>query len=124
MPSSGFTRSVIALEDGQYAILLPGQVCVKDIATRQMQPKTVLDVDWNVESAQKGGHPHLHDQGDPRATPRRSSGLWRSTAAAIDGLADMIARYRRTYLVGVGITHHVAQMAQYYFSALARTFIP
>ena len=36
----------------------------------------------------------------------------------------MIARHRRTYLVGVGTTYYVAQMAQYYFSALARTFIP
>ena len=89
----GFTRSVIALEDGQYAILLPGQVCVKDIATRQIQAKTVLDVDWNVESAQKGGHPHfmikeIHEQ--PQTVIRAVE----VDTAAIDGLADMIARYR------------------------------
>ena len=118
-----FTRSVIVLEDGQYAILLPGQVCVKDIATRQIQAKTVLDVDWNVESAQKGGHPHfmikeIHEQ--PQTVIRAVE----VDTAAIDGLADMIARYPRTYLVGVGTTYYVAQMAQYYFSSLARTFIP
>jgi glucosamine--fructose-6-phosphate aminotransferase (isomerizing) len=119
----GFTRSVIALEDGQYAILLPGQVCVKDIATRRIQAKTVLDVDWNVESAQKGGHPHfmikeIHEQ--PQTVIRAGE----VDTAAIDGLADMMARYRRTYLVGVGTTYYVAQMAQYYFSSLARSFIP
>jgi glucosamine--fructose-6-phosphate aminotransferase (isomerizing) len=36
----------------------------------------------------------------------------------------MIARHPRTYLVGVGTTFYVAQMAQYYFSGLAGTFIP
>ena len=104
----GFTRSVIALEDGQYAILLPGHVCVKDIATRQTQAKTVLDVDWNVESAQKGGHPHfmikeIHEQ--PQTVIRAAE----VDTAAIDGLAAMIARYRQTYLVGVG--NHVLRGA-------------
>src|SRR5262249_38718782 len=119
----GFTRSVIALEDGQYAILLPGQVSVKDIATRTIQPKTVLEVDWNVESAQKGGHPHfmikeIHEQ--PRTVVRAIE----VDAAAIESLAALVAAHRRTYLVGVGTTYYVAQMAQYYFSSLARTFIP
>ena len=119
----GFTRSVIALEDGQYAILLPGQVCVKDIATRQIQPKTPLEIDWNVESAQKGGHPHfmikeIHEQ--PQTVVRALE----VDAAAIEELAATIARHRQTYLVGVGTTYYVAQMAQYYFSALAGTFIP
>jgi glucosamine--fructose-6-phosphate aminotransferase (isomerizing) len=119
----GLTRSVIALEDGQYAILLPGQVCVKDIATRKIQPKTPLAIDWNVESAQKGGYPHfmikeIHEQ--PQTVIRAMD----VDAAAIDGLAALIARHRRTYLVGVGTTYYVAQMAQYYFSGLAGTFIP
>jgi glutamine---fructose-6-phosphate transaminase (isomerizing) len=119
----GSTRSVIALEDGQYAILLPGGVCVKDIATRQTQPHTVLDVDWNVEAARKGGHPHfmikeIHEQ--PQTVVRAAE----VDAAAIDELAAVIAAHRHTYLVGVGTTYYVAQMAQYYFSSLARTFIP
>jgi glucosamine--fructose-6-phosphate aminotransferase (isomerizing) len=119
----GFTRSVIALEDGQYAILLPGQVSVKDIATRQIQPKTILDVNWNVEAAKKGGHPHfmikeIHEQ--PQTVVRALE----VDASSIEGLASLIAQHPRTYLVGVGTTYYVAQMAQYYFSSLARTFIP
>ncbi len=119
----GFTRSVIALEDGQYAILLPGQVAVKDLATRQIQAKTCLEIDWNVESAQKGGHPHfmikeIHEQ--PQTVVRALE----VDPGAIEGLAELIARHRRTYLVGVGTTYYVAQMAQYYFSALAHVFVP
>src|SRR5262245_26910366 len=118
-----FTRSVIALDDGQYAILLPGQVCVKDIATRTTQPRTPLQIDWNVESAQKGGHPHfmikeIHEQ--PQTVVRAME----VDTAAIDGLADLIAQHARSYLVGVGTTYYVAQMAQYYFSTLARRFVP
>ena len=119
----GFTRSLIALEDGQYAILLPGQVCVKDIATRSIQPKTLLEFHGNVEAAQKGGYPHfmikeIHEQ--PETVVRAME----VDAAAIEHLATQIARHRQTYLVGVGTTYYVAQMAQYYFSDLAGTFLP
>jgi len=119
----GFTRSAVALEDGQYAILLPGMVTVKDIATRRPSPRTPLRIDWNVEAAQKGGYPHfmlkeIHEQ--PETVVRALE----VDQAAIDTLADRIARHRQTYLVGVGTTHYVALMAQYYFSSLARTFIP
>jgi glucosamine--fructose-6-phosphate aminotransferase (isomerizing) len=119
----GFSRSVIALEDGQYAVLRPGQASVKDIATRTVQPVRPLEVDWNVESAQKGGHPHfmikeIHEQ---PATVIRAMEV---DPAAIHDLAALIHEHRRVYLVGVGTTYYVAQMAQYYFSALAGTFIP
>jgi glucosamine--fructose-6-phosphate aminotransferase (isomerizing) len=119
----GFTRSAVALEDGQYAILLPGMVTVKDIATRSPSPRTPIRIDWNVEAAQKGGYPHfmlkeIHEQ--PETVVRALE----VDQAAIDALADRIASHRHVYLVGVGTTYYVAQMAQYYFSSLARTFIP
>lgn len=119
----GFTRSAVALEDGQYAILLPGMVAVKDVLTRSPSPRTPIRIDWNVEAAQKGGYPHfmlkeIHEQ--PETVVRALE----VDQAAIDALADRIARRRHIYLVGVGTTYYVAQMAQYYFSSLARTFIP
>jgi glucosamine--fructose-6-phosphate aminotransferase (isomerizing) len=119
----GFTRSAIALEDGEYAVLLPGEVVVKDLATRAPVDKTSFSIDWNVEAAKKGGYPHfmlkeIHEQ------PETVARALEVDAAAIDELARSIARYRRTYLVGVGTTYYVAQMAQYYFSSLARTFLP
>jgi glucosamine--fructose-6-phosphate aminotransferase (isomerizing) len=119
----GATRSVLALEDGQYAVLLPGQVSVKDIATRTVQPKVPLKIDWDVESAQKGGHPHfmikeIHEQ------PQTVIRALEVDAAAIEALARLIATHPRTYIVGVGTTYYVAQMAQYYFSGLAGRFVP
>jgi glucosamine--fructose-6-phosphate aminotransferase (isomerizing) len=119
----GSTRSVIALDDGQYAVLLPGQVSVKDVRTRQPQPKTPLSIDWDLESAQKGGHPHfmikeIHEQ------PQTVIRALEVDGAAIEALAQMIAAHPRSYLVGVGTTYYVAQMAQYYFSGLAGRFVP
>ncbi len=119
----GFTRRVIALDDGQYAILQPGAVIVKDIATGSVQPATPVEFAWNVELAQKGGHPHfmikeIHEQ--PETVVRAME----VDPAAIADLAALIDRHRHTYLVGVGTTYYVAQMAQYYFSGLARAFIP
>ncbi len=119
----GFTRSAIALEDGEYAVLLPGEVVVKDLATRAPVDKTPFSIDWNVEAAKKGGYPHfmlkeIHEQ------PETVARALEVDAGAIEQLARSIARHRRTYLVGVGTTYYVAQMAQYYFSSLARTFVP
>jgi glucosamine--fructose-6-phosphate aminotransferase (isomerizing) len=119
----GFTRSVIALEDGQYAVLRSGEVDVKDVATQADRRARPLEIDWNVESAQKGGHPHfmikeIHEQ---PATVVRAMDV---DPAAVEGLAALIDRHRAAYLVGVGTTYYVALMAQYYFSALAGRFIP
>src|SRR3972149_7038868 len=63
----GFTRSAITLADGQDAVLGPGEVAVKEIATRAPVSKAPIQIDWNVESAQKGGYPHfmlkeIHEQ--------------------------------------------------------------
>ena len=106
-----------------YAVLLPGEVVVKDLATRAPKDKTPFSIDWNVESAKKGGYDHfmlkeIHEQ--PETVTRALD----VDAGAIDELAKSLARHRRAYLVGVGTTYYVAQMAQYYFSSLAKTFIP
>lgn len=119
----GATRTAIALEDGQYAVLWPDSVSVKDIATRRSSPATSLQIDWSGEAAQKGGYRHfmlkeIHEQPDTVARALKVD------EAAIGALANHIAGRRQTYLVGVGTTYYVAQMAQYYFSSLARTFIP
>jgi glucosamine--fructose-6-phosphate aminotransferase (isomerizing) len=119
----GFTRSAIALEDSEYAVLLPGEVVVKDLATRAPKDKTPFSIDWNIESAKKGGYAHfmlkeIHEQ--PETVARALD----VDAGSIDELARSLTRHRRAYLVGVGTTYYVAQMAQYYFSALAKTFIP
>jgi glucosamine--fructose-6-phosphate aminotransferase (isomerizing) len=119
----GFTRSAIALEDNEYAVLLPGEVVVKDLATRAPKDKTPFSIDWNIESAKKGGYAHfmlkeIHEQ--PETVARALD----VDAGAIDELAKSLARHQRVYLVGVGTTYYVAQMAQYYFSSLAKTFIP
>jgi glucosamine--fructose-6-phosphate aminotransferase (isomerizing) len=119
----GVTKSAIALEDREYAVLLPGEVVVKDLATRAAVDKTPFSIGWNVEAAKKGGYPHfmlkeIHEQ------PETVARALEVDAGAIEELARSIQRHRRTYLVGVGTTHYVAQMAQYYFSSLARTFVP
>jgi glucosamine--fructose-6-phosphate aminotransferase (isomerizing) len=119
----GFTKSAIALEDRQYAIVLPGMVTVKDIATRSPSPRNSLRIDWNVEAAQKNGFPHfmlkeIHEQ------PDTSVRAMEVDQSAIDDLAEAINGHRTTYLVGSGTPYYVARMAQYYFSSLARTFVP
>src|SRR5262245_26016171 len=62
-----FTRSAVALDDGQYAILRAGSVEVKDLASGVPQSKPTFQIDWNVEAARKGGYPHfmlkeIHEQ--------------------------------------------------------------
>ena len=119
----GVTRSAIALDDGQYAILRAGSVTVKDIASGAPRSKPPFEIDWNVEAARKGGYPHfmlkeIHEQ--PQTVVRALE----IDESAVEALADRIARHRRTYLVGAGTTYYVALMAQYYFSELAKIFVP
>ncbi|MBR4439632.1 MAG: glutamine--fructose-6-phosphate transaminase (isomerizing), partial [Clostridia bacterium] len=52
------TRSVIYLEDGEFALMKPDSLTVYDPAGREISKKA-SHVDWSVEAAEKGGYEHF-----------------------------------------------------------------
>ncbi len=52
------TRKVIILEDGETAVVERGRVVVVDPRGAPVA-RSPLEIDWNVEAAEKGGYPHF-----------------------------------------------------------------
>jgi glutamine---fructose-6-phosphate transaminase (isomerizing) len=123
----GRTRDVLILEDGELAVLTPGDVAVRTLRgeTVRRAPSTIP---WDGEAAEKGGYPHfmlkeIHEQpGALRSTLRER--VDEATGDVILpelGLSDEeLARLRRVTFVACGTSWHAALVGKYLVESFAR----
>ena len=116
-----YTRQAIVLDDGEYVVLGQDDYQIRQVQTRDTIGKSVLNIDWDVETSKKGGYSHymLKEIFDEPQTIRQAMKI---PAGQILGIAEMFVKTPRSYLIGVGTTYYVASISQYYFSNLADCF--
>jgi glucosamine--fructose-6-phosphate aminotransferase (isomerizing) len=118
-----FTRDALLLDDGEYAVVYPNDVRVLRLRDRQPVQRKHMKIEWDAETSRKGGYSHymlkeIFDQ------PRTVLNAMNIPQDGIDALAERIRVSKQTYLMGVGTTHFVGQVAQYFFSQLSGRFVP
>ncbi|HEX7928532.1 MAG TPA: glutamine--fructose-6-phosphate transaminase (isomerizing), partial [bacterium] len=118
-----YTRDALLLEDGEYAVVHPDDVRVMRLQDKQPVQRNRMKIEWDAETSRKGGYSHymlkeIFDQ------PRTVLNAMQIPQEGIDALADSILASKQTYLMGVGTTHFVGQVAQYFFTQLAGRFVP
>ena len=118
-----YTRDIVLLNDEEYAITSDDNYMVKDGKTGERIQRTVQHITWNAAAAQKGGFPtfmlkEIHEQ---PGTIRTALNI---DLEEIRQLARMTHESQRSYLVGVGTTYYVSLLGHYYFSAIAKKFLP
>ena len=118
-----YTKNAVILDDGEYALLTREGYVVRDVFSGKLREKAITRIDWDPEVAQKGGYPHymlkeIHEQ------PRVVANALRIDRDELRTFAQLIARSRLRYLIGVGTTFYVCQVAQYLLASLARRFVP
>ncbi len=115
----GRTRRLWALEDDQIAELRPGSVRVTTLAGKEVEP-SVLNVSWDLEAAEKGGHPdfmgkEIHEQ--PRAiSDTLLDRLLPDGTFALDELRisdEDLARVDKVFIVACGSSYHAGLVAKY-----------
>jgi len=118
-----YTRRAIILDDGEYAVLSRDGICVRDIANSKPKLKQTMEIDWNVEAADKSGHEHYMEKEiwEQPAVIRRALEI---PQGEITSLAQLMLKARRSMLVGVGTTYYVALYGQYLLARLAQVFVP
>ncbi len=118
-----YTRRALVLEDGEYAVLKRDTCAVKQLSNQQPVDKSVLMVDWDTETTKKGGFAHymLKEIFDEPHTIRQALKV---PDPSIQGLAQILEDSQQGYLMGVGTTYYVAQIAQYLFSQMAGRYLP
>ncbi len=118
-----YTREAVIMEDGEYATITPAGARIAKMATRAPVSRRPLRIEWDLETSRKGGFAHymlkeIFDQ------PQTIVNALNSPQQGIATLAGTIAEADSTYLMGVGTTHYVAMMGQYFFSRLAGVYLP
>ena len=108
-----YTKNVVYLNDGEYAIVSKNSFEVKNASTGELQLKEKDTVTWDAEQAKKGGYPHflLKEIYEQPIALREALEIDDEKIAT---LAGMIEDAERTYLIGCGTTFYAALLAQYY----------
>jgi glucosamine--fructose-6-phosphate aminotransferase (isomerizing) len=118
-----YTQQAIVLEDGEYAVLSRTDYCVRGISDGEIRTKSMAQISWSTETAEKGGFQHYMEKEiweQPEAIQRAMA----IPQQEIVALARQMLESRRTLLIGVGTTHYVALFGQYLLAALAGEFAP
>ena len=122
----GRTRNLLALDDDQIAELRPGSVRVTDLDGQIVEPRQLI-VDWDVESAQKGGYDNfmtkeIHEQ--PRAVADTLAGrVDASGTIVLDQLLlsdEILSGLSKIVVVACGSSFHAGLVAKYAFERWAR----
>jgi glutamine---fructose-6-phosphate transaminase (isomerizing) len=120
------TRDLVAVEDDQLAVLTAGGLELRDLDGGPVEP-TVLSVDWDVETAELGGHPdfmtkEIFEQPEAvRATlAGRRDAAGRVTLDEFTLPVDELAAITRVVLVACGSSYHAALVGRHAIEGLAR----
>jgi glucosamine--fructose-6-phosphate aminotransferase (isomerizing) len=112
------TRRVIFLDDGDVADITADRVAITDIDGRPAE-RLIHEIDWTVESAEKGGYAHfmlkeMHEQ--PEAIRSAIAGRINGDRIELDEItpvAAAIARADRIELVACGSAAYAAAVGAY-----------
>lgn len=118
-----YTRKVIFLHDGDMAVVTREGVRVSDLAGNPVERETVT-VDWSLEAAEKGGHPHymlkeIYEQ--PRVLENTLGGRLHEEAAGVElDLKLDPTHYDKVHIVACGTAYYAAWVGKYLIENLAR----
>ncbi len=118
-----YTRKVIFLHDGDMAVVTREGVLVTDLAGNPLE-REVVTVDWNLEAAEKGGHPHymlkeIYEQ--PRVLENTLGGRLHEESANVElGLKLDPAQYDKIHIIACGTAYYSGWVGKYLIEALAR----
>jgi len=121
------TRRVLILDEGEIVTLHPGGVSMSKIDGTPIQ-RDPITIEWDVESAEKGGYPHfvlkeIHEQ--PEAMRRSLTGRVHDGQlhlAELDQMrqAGLLDNVQRIVIVACGTSYHAGLIAKYVIERWAR----
>ena len=121
------THRVLILDEGEIVVLHPGGVSMSKIDGTPIQ-RDPITIEWDVESAEKGGYPHfvlkeIHEQ--PEAMRRALTGRVHDGQlhlAELDQmkLASLLDNVQRIVIVACGTSYHAGLIAKYVIENWAR----
>lgn len=120
-----YTRTVVELEDGEFADLTPEGMNFFDSAGKEIQ-KTPTRVVWSMEAAEKGGYEHFmlkEIMEQPRALKATIEPRIREGRIQLEGFAltkEELQGIRRVVITACGSAYHAGCVGRYVMEELTR----
>ena len=120
-----YTRTVVELEDGEFADLTPEGMHFFDSAGKEIQ-KTPTRVVWSMEAAEKGGYEHFmlkEIMEQPRALKATIEPRIREGRIQMEGFAltkEELQGIRRVVITACGSAYHAGCVGRYVMEELTR----
>ena len=121
------TRRVLILDEGEIVSLHPGGVSISKIDGTPVK-REHMTIEWDVESAEKGGYPHfvlkeIHEQ--PEAMRRALTGRVHDGQLHLAELeqikqAGLLDQVQRIVIVACGTSYHAGLIAKYVIERWSR----
>jgi glucosamine--fructose-6-phosphate aminotransferase (isomerizing) len=114
-PILKYTKNVYFVDDGEAVVLTKSTVDVYNIKTRERKDFKTQTIDWNVEDAEKDGHPHflIKEILEQKKTLPKTSAL---NEKELISLAAKINSHFNLVLCGCGSAYYCALAAKYFFA--------
>ncbi|HEU4743381.1 MAG TPA: glutamine--fructose-6-phosphate transaminase (isomerizing) [Meiothermus sp.] len=118
-----YTRRVIFLHDGDMAVITRNGVRVTDLQGNPVE-REVVEVDWSLEAAEKGGYPHymlkeIYEQ--PWVLENTLGGRLHEEEAGVElGLRLDPTAFDKVHIVACGTAYYAGWVGKYLLETLAR----
>jgi glucosamine--fructose-6-phosphate aminotransferase (isomerizing) len=114
------SKRIIFLDDKEVATLKGNDFCVCDLDNRTKE-KELVEIDWDVEEAQKSGYPHfmlkeIMEQPDSLRDSQRGRTVIEEGNVKLGGLQDIKEKLRsikRIIIVACGTAYHAGLVGEY-----------
>ncbi len=126
-PIIEYTKSVIYMNDGDFAVIKKGNINVKTLQDEPLRPK-IQQIDLDLESIEKGGYEHFMLKEiieQPKAIQdtfrgRLSSKLDNIFLGGLHEVIEPLTHAKRIIMVGCGTSWHAGLVAEYLIEEYAR----
>jgi len=117
------TRDTVLINDYEYVMMTNDAFQVKRLSDNQTITKQIIHVQWDKETARRGGFSHymLKEIFDQPQTVRQTLHI---SAQEIETIAGKFIDKPQSFCVGVGTTYYVAMIGTYLFSKYADLYVP
>ena len=122
------SNKMVFLDDGEIAVIKPDSFAVTDLKNN-VKEKTITQIDWNLQEAEKGGYPHfmlkeIMEQPESLANSFRGRLLLNEGMAKLGGLENLKDKLRdinRVQIIACGSAYYTAKVGEYMIEEYAGT---
>ena len=113
------TKSAMLLEEDEMAVLTCNQIRLMKVETGEEVLRKPFTVEWNVETATKGGFPHFMLK-EINEQPQTVRNALRTQPIYLEFMASAMNRAKKIFLLACGTSYHACLAAAYEFANLAK----